>query len=284
MTTEHPHGRHAKHNEHEQPHEAAMAATLDLDARLLPSHLQEIFDWTAGHQPAPATIMDLGAGTGSGTLGLLHTFPEAKLTAVDQSEFMLAHLIAALAERRLRHRVDTLQMDLDTAWPELADVDLIWAASSLHHMSHPVTILDRIGTTLAPQGLLVVVEMDGLPRYLPHDLGFGTPGLEQRLHDAAGLGGWNAHPDWAPAIREAGMVIAGQRTFAYSTEANTELIARNAQTFLSGVRTSLEEALSLDDLATIEQLLDPDGPRSLTRRTDLSMRGSRTVWAARPGP
>lgn len=280
MTTEHAHDQH---HEHEHPREAAMAAMLDLDARLLQKHLQEIFDWTARHQPAPATIMDLGAGTGSGTLGLLRTFPQASVVAVDQSEFMLAHLGKAVAEQQLSDRVDTLRVDLDASWPELADVDLIWAASSMHHMSHPAAILRRIGTALAPKGLLVVVEMDALPRYLPNDLGFGTPGLEQRLHDAVGFAGWNAHPDWAPAIRDAGMVIAGQRTFAYNTEDNREMIARNVQAFLSRVRTRLEDALSPEDLATIDQLLESHGPQSLTRRTDLSMRGSRTVWAARPG-
>ncbi len=260
-----------------------MAETLDLDALLLRGHLQEIFDWTAQHQPAPATIMDLGAGTGTGTLGLLRTFPHARVAAVDQSEFILTRLASAVAELQLADRVDTLQVDLDGTWPELADVDLIWAASSLHHMSDPAAILNRIGTTLAPEGVLVVVEMDALPHHLPHDLGFGVPGLEQRLHDAAALAGWNAHPDWTPAILDAGMEIVEQRTFAYNTSENLELIVRMVQTFLSRMRTSLEDTLSLEDLVTMDQLLDPHSPQSLDKRTDLSMRGSRTVWAARPG-
>lgn len=260
-----------------------MAETLDLDALLLRAHLQEIFDWTARHQPAPATIMDLGAGTGTGTLGLLRTFPHARVAAVDQSEFMLTRLALAVAKQQQSHRVDTLQVNLDAAWPELADVDLVWAASSMHHMSDPAVILNRIAATLAPEGVLVVVEMDALPHHLPHDLGFGVPGLEQRLHDAEALAGWNAHPDWAPAILEAGMEVAEQRTFAYNTNEGPELIARNAQTFLSRMRSSLEDTLSPEDLATMDQLLDPRSPRALTKRTDLSMRGSRTVWAARPG-
>ncbi|MBD8043555.1 methyltransferase domain-containing protein [Arthrobacter sp. Sa2BUA2] len=296
MTSQHsqkPH--HGHHDSHQQGHqfsghsshqhddESGLAEVLDLDALLLRDHLQEIFEWTAAHQPNPATILDLGAGTGTGTLGLTRTFPAAQVTAVDQSEFMLQRLAAMMENQRLSARVSTLQADLDTGWPQLSGIDLAWAASSMHHMGDPAHIFDQIARTLTPEGLLVVVEMDTLPRYLPDDLGFGTPGLEQRCHNAVAAAGWNSHPDWATAIRDAGMVIAGQRTFVYATDDNRDLIARNAQAFLSRMRTGLEDTLSQEDLATLDQLLDPDGPQSLGRRTDLTMRGSRTAWAARPG-
>lgn len=254
---------------------------LDLDAQVAHEHLQEIFRWIAGHQQTPGTIVDLGAGTGTGTIGLARTFPTAKIVAVDQSEFMLDHLAAAVERHRLSGRVSPLHLDLDAAWPGLSEVDLVWAASSLHHLSHPNDALHRIADMLAPEGLLVVVEMDALPRHLPDDLGFGTPGLEQRLHDTAALAGGNSHPDWAPAIREAGMEVTEQRTFTYDTAENRELIAQNARTFFSRMRDSFDTSLSADDLASIDQLLDPDGPQSLTRRTDLAARGSRTAWAAR---
>ena len=293
MTSPHQHGsrqthQHSQHSHQQSGHhnhqhgdESGLAEVLDLDALLLKEHLQEIFEWTAAHQPNPATILDLGAGTGTGTLGLARTFPAAQVVAVDQSEFMLQRVAAMMENQGLSDRVSTLQSDLDTGWPQLSGIDLVWAASSMHHMSDPADVFDRISRTLAPEGLLVVVEMDTLPRYLPDDLGFGTPGLEQRCHAAVAAAGWNSHPDWAPAIQQAGMAIAGQRTFAYATERKPKLIAQNAQAFLSRMRTGLEDALSAEDLATLDQLLDPDGPQSLARRTDLSMRGSRTVWAAR---
>ncbi|UPO78400.1 class I SAM-dependent methyltransferase [Arthrobacter sp. Helios] len=278
--SQHSHQQSGHHN-HQHGDESGLAEVLDLDALLLKEHLQEISEWTAAHQPNPATILDLGAGTGTGTLGLTRTFPAAQVVAVDQSEFMLQRVAAMMENQGLSDRVTTLQADLDTGWPQLSSIDLVWAASSMHHMSDPAHVFDRISRTLAPEGLLVVVEMDTLPRYLPDDLGFGTPGLEQRCHAAVAAAGWNSHPDWAPAIQHAGMTIAGQRTFAYATERKPELIAQNAQAFLSRMRTGLEDALSAEDLATLDQLLDPDGPQSLARRTDLSMRGSRTVWAAR---
>lgn len=262
-------------------HDPGLAEMLDLDALVLHEHLREIFEWTAKHQQFPRTIVDLGAGSGTGTLGLAHTFPAANIVAIDQSEFMLDHLTTAAQKQRLSHQVSTLQLDLDIEWPELSEVDLVWASSSMHHMSDPVQTLSQIGDMVAPAGLAMIVEMDALPLYLPGDLGFGTPGLEQRLHDAAALAGWNSHPDWVPFIQEAGLETVEQRTFTYETNQNPDLIARTAQALLSRLRDGLEDTLSAEDLATVNDLLDPYLPASLSKRTDLSMRGSRTAWAVR---
>ena len=253
---------------------------LDLDTLLLHEHLQEIFTWVAGHKPARETIVDLGAGTGSGTLGLARTFPNANVVAIDKSQFMLTHLAAAVAEHGFSDRVSSQQIDVDSTWPELAGVDLVWAGSSMHHVGDPTRVLNRIGNMLAPGGLLVVVEMDTLPRYLPDDLGFGVPGLERRLHDAAALAGWNPQQDWAATIRGAGMKITEQRTFGYNTNENPELITRSAQRFLSRARDGLDTALLAEDRATINRLLASSGPQALNKRRDLVLRGSRTAWAA----
>lgn len=292
MTSQHspePHHGHShrqghqlsRHNAHQQADEPGLAEALDLDALLLHEHLQEIFEWTAAHQGSPGVVMDLGAGTGTGTLGLARTFPDAQVVAVDQSGFMLERLASTVEEHGLSNRVSTEQVDLDSSWPRLTGADLVWAASSMHHMSDPDAVFRRIRETLAPEGLLVVVEMDSLPRHLPDDLGFGTPGLEQRAHAAVARAGWNAHPDWAAAIQDAGLVLIGQRTFAHTTDQNHDLVVRSAQMFLSRIRAGLEDTLSREDLATLDQLLDPGSPQFLGRRTDLAMRGSRTAWAAR---
>ncbi|XBH21143.1 methyltransferase [Jonesiaceae bacterium BS-20] len=297
-THEHQHG-HERIDGHQHGHqqsfaEADMAENLDLDAQLLHEHLSEIIAWTATYQQAPTMIMDLGAGTGTGTLGLAKAFPAAKLLAVDYSEFMLERLAANMAGHNLSDRVTTAQVDLDTAWPELesadaAGVDLVWAALSMHHLNDPDAVFGNIARTLSSQGLLVVVEMDGWPRYLPHDLGFGVPGLEQRCHDAVGSAGWNTYPDWAIAIEAAGLTMIEQRTFSYSSQSagdpsasqDSKLIARAAQIFLTKVRTSHAENLSGPDLEALDQLLDPNSSNFLGNRSDLTVSATRVAWAAR---
>ena len=77
------------------------------------------------------------------------------------------------------------------------------------------------------------------------------------------------------------MAVAEKSTFAYAVDRNQELVARNAHTFLSRMRESLEDELTAADFHTLEVLLDDSDPRSVLARTDLSMRGSRTAWAAR---
>jgi SAM-dependent methyltransferase len=290
MTTQHPHAGGHGHlhpgQEHGHSHshddESGMAEVLDLDALLLREHLQEIFDWTAVQAGDPRTIVDLGAGTGTGTLGLARTFPQAAVVAVDQSEFMLGRLAANVGDHQLENRVTTLQADLDGAWPELPDIDLVWAASSMHHLTDPARAFGEIRKSLSTDGMLVVVEMDALPRYLPSDLGCGTPGLEERCHRLLDEAGWNAHPDWSADLESAGFTIRAQRKFNYSPEAKKEELVRIANAFLSRMRSGLAEQLSAEDLATLDQLLDLDGPHGLAGRSNLSMRGSRTAWAVRP--
>jgi hypothetical protein len=39
--------------------------------------------------------------------------------------------------------------------------------------------------------------------------------------------------------------------------------------------------MSADDLATLDTLIDSDGPDGILRRDDLTVRTARTVWVAR---
>ena len=242
----HQHGH--QHGSHQGADEAGMADTLDLDALLLQEPMKEIFALTAAHRPDPAVIMDLGAGTGTGTLGLARTFPQASIVAVDQSEFMLARLIAMVEGEGLGGRVTTEQVDLDSAWPKVANVDLVWVALAMHHMGDPDAVYEKIARTLSPGGLLVVIEMAGWVRYLPEDLGLGAPGLEQRCHTAVASAAWNSYPDWATAIEAAGMGMVERREFNYVADGpavadKQELIAQAALAFLAKVRAG-QAALS----------------------------------------
>lgn len=292
---------HSHHREHHHAHrdEPGLADTLDLDAEVLGAYLDEVIGWARRHlATAPRTVADMGAGTGVGTLALARTFETAGLVAIDNSDVMLDRLrTSASREKGLGEgrgasgegpgggreasgpggRLRLVRADLDDGWPEVGEVDLVWASSSLHHVADPARLLRGIHAALSPDGLLVVVEMDALPRFLPRDLGAGRPGLEERCHEAAASAGWNAYPDWRPHLEKAGFEVAGQRDFPAEVSPAPPAARRYARAVLARFRSSLGDRLAADDLAALDHLLAGDA----LNRLDLTVRSVRTAWAAR---
>ena len=87
--------------------------------------------------------------------------------------------------------------------------------------------------------------------------------------------------DWGPRLAKAGFTVEARRTFAIDLEAPLPAPAsRYAQASLPRLRSAMDGRLSADDLAALDTLLDPDDPASILRRDDLSVRTTRTVWAA----
>jgi SAM-dependent methyltransferase len=292
MEADHRHHDQHQHQHQHQPadaaDEAAMAEILDLDAEVLHAYLSEVTGWIGelAAAPPPGRIIDLGSGTGTGTFALLQRFARADVIALDQSAEMLRHLGDKARGLGVADRVRTVRADLDTAWPDVGTADLVWAAASLHHMADPGRVLTDVFAALRPGGLLVVAEMDAFPRFLPDDLGLGRPGLEARCHavlaerraaDVPHLGS-----DWGPRLARAGFAVEAERLFAVELEPPLPAAAgRYARASLRRVRTGLDGRMSADDLATLDTLLDSDGPDGLTHRADLTVRTVRTVWAAR---
>ncbi|MBT2229412.1 trans-aconitate 2-methyltransferase [Nonomuraea sp. NEAU-A123] len=280
--------QHQDHHSAAGTDDMAMAELLDLDAEVLHSYLSELTAWIGGFaaDPAPRRILDLGSGTGTGTFALLERFVQADATALDISAPLLHHLRNKADELGMADRVRTIQADLDATWPDIAPVDLVWASASLHHMADPDRMLTSVFAALRPGGLLVAVEMDSFPRFLPEDLGIGRPGLEARCHAAMAeehavhvphLGS-----DWGPRLIVAGFTIEAERTFAVDlTPPLPASAARYAQASLRRLRSGLKDRLSAGDLAALDALLDGDGPEGILRRGDLHVRTARTVWVAR---
>lgn len=270
--------------QHETGHDHGedLADLLDLDAAILEDYLATLTGWVAGHAPeGTRTIVDVGAGTGTGSLALARRFPHATVHAVDRSPAMLGRVEAAAAAHGLGARILPVHANMDDAWPNLPAADLVWAASSLHEFTDPKQTLRNIRGALAPQGLLAVVEMDALPRYLPHDLGIGDPGLEDRCHEVIATQGWNHHPDWAGPLRSAGYDVVAQRQFDTARDPAPAGTGDYAAAYLGRIRTFLKDHLDAGDLATLDRLLDPRDEASLWHRTDLRLSGTRTAWLAR---
>ncbi|WP_344945859.1 class I SAM-dependent methyltransferase [Actinomadura miaoliensis] len=284
--TQHAHHHHGpRHGGHAHHDESGLADMLDLDAQTFSAYLDELTDWVQQHTSgAPRKVADLGAGTGGGSLALARRFTAAEIVAVDQSAVMLDRVRAAARAQGLDDRLRVVQADLDDAWPPIGSVDLVWAASSLHHVADPDRMLGDVHAALRPGGLLVVIEMDALPRFLPDDIGIGRPGLEERCHEAAARAGWNAHPDWRPHLERAGFEMAAQRTFVIEASPAPPSATRYGHALLSGFRSALDGHLAADDLDALDHLLAADRPDALLHRRDLTLRASRTAWAARRRP
>lgn len=270
------------HSGHDQ---AGVAEVLDLDAEVLTEQTASI---VAGLpvNAGPLRIADLGCGTGAGTFALLARFPEAQVIAVDNSSDHLARLRRKAMAAGVADRIDTVQADLDTELPPLGAPDLVWASASLHHLRDPERTLRGIHSALRPGGLLVVVEVDGFPRFLPDNGPEDCPGLEARCHEISDRLHHAQLPhrgaDFGPILTAAGFTVEARRTITATIEySRTPSIGRYALIGYSRMRDVLADALSEEDLAALDRLLDPENPRNLLRRTDLTMRTQRTVWTAR---
>ena len=217
-------------------------------------------------------VVDLGAGTGAGSRMLRARFPDASVTCVDNDPQML--------ERLREQGFAVVEADLDLGFPALAGssttadgpVDLAWASSSLHHVTHPGLLLSGVRRALKPHGVLVVVELATLPAF-SSTTDPAEVSLEQRCHAAAAAEGWNHFPDWTPVIEAAGFRVA---TSELSTVAPATATAREYAKEWFGRFLHLA-SLGADDRDAVTNLLD-----QISDGRELEPRATRTVWVATP--
>ncbi|MCC9306295.1 methyltransferase domain-containing protein [Kitasatospora sp. RB6PN24] len=288
---DHTHHHHHHHGGDGGPEaaerEAALAEMLDLDAELLHSLHSEVVDLVAEHAGRVRRFVDLGSGTGAGTFALLARFPEAEAIAVDGSPQMTERLLGTAETSGTASRVRAIEADLDEAWPDFGgELDLAWSATAMHHMAQPARAMREVFEALRPGGLFALVEIDSQPRFLPEELGIGRPGLEDRCRAlleaqlAVELPYLGA--DWGPLLTGAGFEVAAERRFtAEPTPTDSKAAGRYAQLVLRGLRDRVAGLATADDLAVLDQLTADDGPHSVLRRDDLTVRAERQVWLGR---
>lgn len=273
------------HHDHDhQHHDHGLADLLDLDAAVLADALHTVHADIERLTDAPVrTILDLGAGSGTGTFGLLRHFPAAHATAIDASDDMLTHLTHRAEELGLGARITTIRADLDDAVPAVEPADLAWASASLHHLADPDQTLEQVVAAIRPGGLMAVVELAGMPRFLPDD----SPGGAAEAHAHALHAADRAIDmptmgvDWGARLAAAGLVLESHREIVVDlTDPLPAAAGAYASATLERILGSVAERLTPDDRSALEALLD-GGPDDVSHRADLMVRTTRWLWIAR---
>ncbi len=282
-----PHSHSHSPGEHAAPD--GMHDLLDLDAEVLHGYWTAALDWVrdAAAGAAPARVLDLGAGTGTGALGLAARLPAADVVAVDVTADSLGRLRDKAAGLGLAERVRTVEADLDGDWPDLGPLDLTWASMSLHHLADPGRVLRDVRAVTRPCGLIAVAEFPVALRFLPDDLGTGDPGFEERVISRLSAAHAEELPtlgsDWAPRLADAGWTVTDEQEFPIDLDPPAHPSApRYARAWFERLSHRFSDRLDPADQATLAALLDDDdGPHALTRRENLRIHGIRTVTLAR---
>ncbi len=291
MTSTHTHD-HAQDREHAHgPHhdrpghgpapgdDTGLAELLDLDASLGAPVLATALDAATGALgSAPRTVVDLGAGTGTGTLALAERFRDAQVHSLDAAPAMLDRLRATAATAGLGDRVETHLIDLDSDWPAVLPgaADLVWAALSLHHVSDPAQVLRQAWGALRPGGVLVVTEFTGATTYHPADLGTGADHLGERLVGALAERGYPVSAEWTTALHAVGFSPVERLETALTASTSTTDGARYLALQLTMNRALLTDDLPADDLAA----LDAATSALDAGTSELALTSGRAIWIA----
>ncbi|MFI0212798.1 class I SAM-dependent methyltransferase [Streptomyces lydicus] len=289
----HRHGHHTHPQDHHHGHDddfdwSAMADLLELEGETHSPYVRQALAELT--HLTPRRVLDIGSGPGVAACRMAEVFPQAEVTAVDGTPELLARAEerAARLGVRLRTRLAEFPAELDGLGP----ADLVWTGQVVHHVGDQQEALRRLAGLLTPGGVLAVVEGGLPPRWLPRDLGFGRPGLQERL-DAAQAdrfsrmraelpGSVPVVEDWPGMLRTAGLTGVRSRTFlidhpapqAPGPESPVRLSARQS---LERYRSGLADQLDDEDLRTLDRLLDPADPAGVDRRPDLFLLTAKTV-------
>ena len=138
----------------------------------------------------------------------------------------------------------------------------------------PDRVLAELHAAMRPGGLVAVAEMREPLRFLPDDdveervLAIMRARLEYELPH---LGS-----DWPARLTAAGFSVIDAHEVEIDV-ADAPGANRYAWLWFDRLRGGLADQLADDDRTALDALLDGDGPDAIMRRTDLHVRGTRTV-------
>lgn len=284
--THHDHHSHAQSHGHSHSAQdpwaqlpEGFAERLDLESRLsAPIQAAAIKQLSSTLEGTAERIVDLGSGSGAGTVALAEAFPHARIHAVDLSEQLLEKVRDAAGQAGVTDRVQLHRADLNEGWPaEIpTGVDAIWASLSLHHVEKPSEVLRQIHVAFRPGGVFVLIETPGDARFEPADLGTGYAGLGDRVLDLVRHVA-DFDTDWDSALAEAGFSTAQREELEFVASATDPDGAKYLVSQLRALQTQLRERGASADADAIDIAIEAiEGGNS-----DVAYRAGRTVWVAR---
>ena len=104
-------------------------------------------------------ILDVGTGSGEGSIALARAFPEARVVGVDLSEPLLEMARSAARDEGLSDRVSFEKGDAESLPLEDDSFDAVVSLSTLHVVENPVAMLNEIERGLASGGWFSVVTL-----------------------------------------------------------------------------------------------------------------------------
>jgi ubiquinone/menaquinone biosynthesis C-methylase UbiE len=252
---------------------------LDLDAVVQSPMLDEALAVVAelAGPAAPRRILDVGAGTGTGTIALARRFPTAEVVALDVDERMLDRVRDRARAEGVQDRVTTTEADVASDSPQLGAADLVWSSAALHEVAAADQALRNLFGAVRPGGHLVVTEMDAPPLVLPS----AFAEWEERVRAAGGRSLASDHPDWTSALEAAGFEMVLTRSLVTDRLMPSQGPAGDyAALELRRVGHAAMPTLSESDRRTLLTLAG-DGTGNVRELGELWIRGTRTLWAAR---
>ena len=98
---------------------------------------------------SPATVVDLGCGTGTASMVMRRRWPDARIIGVDGSSEMMARARADAAD------IQWVEADINH-WRPDAPVDLVYSNAALHWLDGHEQLFPKLIAWLAPGGQLAV--------------------------------------------------------------------------------------------------------------------------------
>jgi len=248
--------------------------------------------------PDSPVVMDVGCGAGSMSVPLVSALREhggGVLVLVDATpELLDAACAAARLEADGVVQVKPVLADLTAEDPLsfAGPVELIWGSRVVHHLPDQLRGVRRLVSALAPGGWLALAEGGLETRFLPWDLGVGSPGLQDRI--AAARADWfvsmrenmtgtvRLPVGWNVALADAGLGEISAFSFVVDHPAPAKQLVRDwAVDRLTWLAEITGPSLHPSDREALRRLLNPSDSEYVGAREDVFLLETDTVHVGR---